>query len=243
MKRILQLSILISIGYLPNAQELQNGLVLPNNYDTKGICCIYVPINGFNIHDKPNGQRVGTLTRNVEINKGDQSYYRIYLDRDQGQPEPIDLGNFREIGYAVWAITYFERSNGFLRILSDRNSYWINEKEITSKDFKVQEWPDFLISKARHLLGFYANEPGLNLRTAPNINSEVLKTLKGDLFEITPTNEREGLWVKVKVKKYKEHICRSTLSDAEILEYELNGWIKLVDDSGSPNVWYYSRGC
>ncbi len=225
------------------AQELQNGLVLPMNYDEPELCCIYVPNSGLNIYNKPNGSRIGLLTKNVEINKGDQSYYRIYIDRDDSEPEQIDLSNFQEIGYEVWAITYTERNNGFLRIVNNQNNYWISERELGDKNFKIQEWPEFLVDNVGQLLGFYANDPGLNLRTAPNSGSEILKTLQGDLFEITPTNERSGLWMKVKVKKYKEHICGSLLSDDEILEYELDGWIKIIDDSGTPNVWYYSRGC
>ena len=53
----------------------------------------------------------------------------------------------------------------------------------------------------------------------------------------------EGPWTKVKVKKYREHPCTTGLSQNEIVEYELEGWVKIVDDNGRPNVWYYPRGC
>lgn len=243
MKKTILLSIFISFGYLLKAQELQNGLVLPNNYDASEFCCVYVPNNGFNVFNNPNGQKIGLLTKDVKINTGNQSNYRIYLDRTNDQPEQIDLSNFQEVRYEEWAITYFERADGFIRITNNQNSYWINEQEVIDKNFKIQEWPEFLVDNVGQLLGFYAKAPGLNLRAAPNVQSEILKTLKGNLFEITPTKERSGLWMKVKIKKYKEHICQSSLSEDEILDYELNGWIKIVDDSGTPNVWYYSRGC
>src|SRR5690606_40358846 len=71
------------------------------------------------------------------------------------------------------------------------------------------------ISNAGQVLGFYANDPGLNLRDSPSVNGKVLKKLKGDLFEITPTTQSKGLWVKVKVKKYKEHPCTSDLRSEE----------------------------
>lgn len=224
-------------------QKLQNGLILPENSGDNGLCCVYVPTEGFNIYGKPNGSKIGLLTRNVESNTGNESSYHVYLDQNNGEPIQLSLDDFKEIGYEEWTVSYFERANGFLRILNDQVSYWISEKDVTDKHFKIQEWPEFLFDNAGLLLGFYANEPGLNLRTSASTNGNILKTLKGDLFEITPTAERDGLWMKVKVKKYKEHICESSLSEDEILVYELTGWIKVVDDSGLPNLWYYSRGC
>ena len=121
--------------------------------------------------------------------------------------------------------------------------YWLSEKEIEEKNFIVENWKNFLISRTGRLLGYYANDPGINLRALPSTDSELILTFKGDLFEITPTEQDEGNWVKVKVIKYKEHPCESGLSQNELAEEKYEGWIKLIDNNGIPNVWYYSRGC
>ena len=153
------------------------------------------------------------------------------------------MSNFKEIGYEVWTLTYFDRVDGFLRIIDDNYNYWLDEKEIFQKGFKIETWQNFLLENVGELLGFYANEPGLYLRESPDTNSGIITILTGDLFEIYPTTENFGSWTKVTVKKYREHPCRSNYNDPEIIELEFNGWIKIVDDNGHPNVWYYPRGC
>jgi hypothetical protein len=81
------------------------------------------------------------------------------------------------------------------------------------------------------------------LKNKPTIESETLLTLSGDLYEITPTTESNGNWIKVSVKKYKEHQCLSELINEENIEFEIDGWIEIVQDDGEPNLWHYARGC
>ena len=153
------------------------------------------------------------------------------------------MSNFKEIGYEVWTLTYFDRVDGFLRIIDDNHNYWLDENEIFQKGFKIETWQNFLLENSGELLGFYANEPGLYVRESPDKNSKIIVFLQGDLFEITPIAECIDGWNKVNVKKYRGHPCESNYNDPEIIELELNGWIKIVDDNGRPNVWYYPRGC
>ncbi len=228
------------------AQQYQNGLILPdiNKLEESEICCIYSPKEGFTVFNLPNGNKIGTLARMTEINNDDQAPYKIFfIHKSNKNVKQIELSNFAEIGYEVWAITYFERKNGFVRIVDSNVDFWLSEMEIEEKNFKVEYWKEFLISNTGNLLGYYANDPGLNLRVLPSKNSDLILTLKGDLFEITPTEQALGNWVKVNVTKYKEHPCSSDLSQEELIEYKLEGWLKLVDHNGLPNVWYYSRGC
>jgi hypothetical protein len=228
------------------AQQYQNGLILPdfNKIDQSEACCIYSPKEGFSIFDSANGNNIGTLTKITESNKDDQAPYKIFfIDKSTETAKQIELSKFKEIGYEIWAITYFERKSGFVRIVESNVDYWLSEKEIEEKDFKVENWKDFLISKTGRLLGYYANNPGLNLRALPSKDSDLILTFNGDLFEIIPTEQTEGNWVKVKVIKYKEHPCISELNQNELIEEKFEGWLKLIDDNGLPNVWYYSRGC
>ena len=235
----LTLATLISFG-----QQRQIGLIIPNDFSDDNICCIYSPSDGFTVFDKPNGNKIGVLTRNAKSNKGSEPEYKIFfVDSKTNAETKIDLKNFKEIGYEVMSITFFERTNGFVRIVNDSVNYWLNEKEISDKNFKVIDWQQFYTEMSGQLMGFYANDPGLDLKTEPTDNSSTKKTLQGDLFEITPTNETIGNWTKVKVKKYTEHPCGTDLDDKVNIEFEIDGWIKVVDNNGQPKLWYYSRGC
>ncbi|KAB1065942.1 SH3 domain-containing protein [Salibacter halophilus] len=229
---------------LTNGQELQNGLILPEQNEDEEICCIYSPENGFTVYDRPDGEKIGRLTRNVDQNVGDQSFYRIYFVNHRTKTETqIGLEHFQEIAYEIWALTYSERKDGFVKITYANQDFWLKQSDIENVGFELVEWQSFLADNVNNLLGYYANDPGLNLREKPNTDSGIIRTLKGDTNQISPTNEHHGLWTKVKVIISKEHPCATDLTEEENIIEELEGWIKIVDDNGLPNLWYYSRGC
>lgn len=227
------------------SQFLQNGLILPAKKENKDeLCCILSPQEGFTIYDNPNGNVIGILTRSVKQNSGDQTPYRIFfVDIKNKSEKEIELSNFQEIGYEVWALKYFERKNGFLRIINKSNNYWLNESEIIKKKFSITEWQDFLINNSDIFFNFYANEPGLDLLDKPSNEGKILKKLGGVLDEIHLTKEKNGKWSKVNVIKRKEEPCISDLDDEENIEYKIEGWIKIVNENGLPNVWFFTRGC
>lgn len=49
--------------------------------------------------------------------------------------------------------------------------------------------------------------------------------------------------MKVKVTKHKQHPCETNLNEKENIEYKLEGWIKILDDTGLPNVSVPFKGC
>jgi hypothetical protein len=233
-----------AFSQLTLAQVLQNGLILPPLANRESYCCIYTPKDGFTVYNAPDGIALGKLTKNASENKGNQAPYRIYFVNLVTREETeLQQKNFQEIGDEIWCIRYFERRNGFVRVADKAVDFWLAENEIKKSGFAITEWQTFLSDNSETLLGLYANEPGLNLREEPLKESNLLKTLRGDLFEIKPTKEHRGLWTKVKVVKRKQHPCESNLGEKENVEYTLEGWIKIVDDSGTPNVFFYARGC
>lgn len=231
---------------IASAQVYQSGLILPDfsQVEESDVCCVYAPPDGFTVFDAPSGSAIGKLTRVGDSSHDDQAPYKLFFQQTSTRTQQqISYTNLEQIGYEVWAIPYVERKKGFVRILGKSSDIWISEAEIKRKSFRLSDWQSFLLSGAGDVLGYYANAPGLNLRKTPSSNAVLLKTLKGDLFEISPTGQMQGAWAKVKVKKYKEHPCVSDLEQDELTEYELEGWIKIVTDEGLPNVWFYARGC
>lgn len=243
MRRFLTVLLVLSSA-LSFGQDIQNGLILPDCKESDTICCIYVPKDGFTVYTRPNGEEIGLVTRNVHQNVGDQFYYRIYfVDERTKSVNQIGLEFLKEIGYEVWAFNYSERKDGFVKFQYETQDLWIRESEIEAEGFSLVDWQSFLMDNVGSFLGYYANDPGLNLREEPNTHSRIIRALKGDTVQISPTTEHNGLWTKVKVVISKEHPCGTSLTEEENIIEKLEGWIKIVDENGLPNVWYYSRGC
>ena len=226
------------------SQVRQNGLIIPTDFNTEFSCCVFTPKNGFTVYNKPNGKSIGVLSTKAEYStKSKFNDYLFYINHQLKKDIPIDVKNLVEVGYEMFSLSFFERENGFVRIGDKSAEYWIKEKDITENNFKVLDWQQFYFDMKGKLLGFYANEKGLDLKATPSLNSKTLKTLSGDLFEITPTNKTKGNWTKVKVKKYKKHPCVSDFEEKENIEYEIEGWIEVIDTKGKQTLWFYSRGC
>ena len=239
------LALLFLIIQLPvNSQIRQNGLIIPKDFNDEFSCCVYVPKNGLTVYNKPNGNRIGKLSLKGKYSpKSDPDYNLFIIDDELKRDISVDLESLVEIGYEMLGLTFFERKNGFVRIINTSITYWIKEKDIEDTNFKILDWQQFYFDMKNQLLGFYANEKGLDLKTLPSQNSKTIKILKGDLFEITPTDETKGIWTKVKVKKHKKHPCVADFEEKENIEFEFEGWIEVIDDKGKPNLWFYSRGC
>ncbi|UCH66656.1 MAG: hypothetical protein JSW63_05905 [Ignavibacterium sp.] len=124
MKRFLIIFILITKFCF--AQQYQNGLILPDfdKVEESEVCCIYSPKEGFTVFNTPQGDKIGTLTRMTESNKDDQAPYKIFfIDNATDTVKQIELSKFKEIGNETWVITYFERKNGFVRIVESNVDY------------------------------------------------------------------------------------------------------------------------
>lgn len=220
------------------------GLILPvvdSLRDSNAYCCVVTPESGFIVYDKPNGKAIGTVKR--EIDESDnQSPYVLYLISGTNK-EKIETEAFKEIGYDLFAINYSETTDGYVRVFDSSKNYWLKVAEINQKGFKAIDWMEHLLKERDLVLGYYANEPGLKLRKEPNSNSEVISTIRGNLFEIKLSEKVSGQWCKVIITKYKEHPCETELKESENKVDIKEGWLKIIDDNGEPNIWNYSKGC
>lgn len=242
MKKII-FELLFLFPLLVFGQNVKRGIIVPAIDSLKiseKYCCILSPEQGFSVYDNPNGKIIGTLKRIGDIKKDDQVPYKIYFVTGN---KKVQIENYIEIGYEIYAINYTDSIQGFVKVLDTSKNYWLSVAEIRKQDFKVISWFDHLIKQSKNALGYYANDPGLRLRKEPNSNSEIIGSVRGDLFEIKLTTETFGQWCKVKAIKYKEHPCNTELTEEQNLEYITEGWLKVIDDNGEPNLWSYTRGC
>jgi hypothetical protein len=240
------LTVLLCTSAIGFGQTHQNGIIIPNDFNKESFnryAFVFTPKDGFMVYDAPNGNNIGTA---LQIDKPNLPLTEMYAVILKNGNKPIykyfDKG-LAEVGYEIFTMKFYNAKDGYVRIFSPKSHYWIKVSDIENAGFTTSNWQDFLVHNTKILLGYYANDPGLNLRESPDKNAKILKTLRGDLFEIELQPESNGNWNKVKVTKYHEHPCKGNLSKQENIEYILEGWIKTVDDSGLPNIRYYARGC
>ncbi|MEJ2193972.1 MAG: hypothetical protein P8X73_03825, partial [Ignavibacteriaceae bacterium] len=149
------------------AQQYQNGLILPalEKVELSKVCCIYLRQEGFTVFNSPDSDYISYLTRMNESSIDNQDPYKIFfINKSTEGARQIELSNLKEIDYEIWAITYFERKNGFESIVDINVDYWLSENEIEGKNFKIENWINFLIANKDNLPGYSANDPGLKLQ-------------------------------------------------------------------------------
>lgn len=229
MKNLILILLFISTTIGVYSQEFNAGLILPT--EKFKLCCIYIPDSGFKIYDQPNGNPQGEIC--LEKPDGNNEFYNAIIKKQNSQ-QPLAQEDFEMVGYELMALIFTDSKFGYVKL---KNGYWISVEELVSKNLKLTSWVDYALEKNTQ---WYANEPGLNLRTKPSVNHKKIVTLKGDLFGIKLTTERKGKWCKVDVTQYRKHPC-SGEDDLIIKTY--SGWIKLISEEETLNVWNYSKGC
>lgn len=230
-----QFSIVILLAFSISAfgQGLTKGLIMPKSNESFKLCCVYIPTTGLSAFDQPNGQIIARIEQGTSDNNGE-----IYepVIRNGDELTEFARTNFQMVGYETMAIVYTDSRDGFVQT---NNNYWLKIEELESKGLTITNWMEYLINK-EDVLGWYANDPGLNLRSEASTNSDIIVTLKGDLWEVSPKNETKGLWCRVTVKEYREHPC---FGEDDLVIRTLTGWVKLLSNEQTPNVWNYGKGC
>ncbi|MGL1889001.1 MAG: hypothetical protein OCD76_20980 [Reichenbachiella sp.] len=228
MKQILFLLILITTGHV-NGQSIKKGLLMPDEgFD---VCCFFIPTSGLKVYEQPKGKIVGKISLGTPDHNDE--IYSAYIQINE-EKKNFSSPNFTMVGYEVMAMTFQDTQSNFIQL---QNGYWLDIDEVTSKKLKLTSWMTYIIKKDTE---WYANEPGLNLRKTPSINSDIIEHLNGDLWGVSLTNETHGNWCKVNVVQYRKHPCSG---EDNLVIQTLSGWIKLLSDEQLPNVWNYGKGC
>ena len=127
-----------------------------------------------------------------------------------------------QYGYEEYGIEYSDHINGRLKI---GPSLWIND------DVSFSSW---LESTS------YGNawSPGLVLRSKPDKDSEKIIAFQGESFSVIVLGEFINGYSKVRVDYEEGGACEG---DGVTKSWE--GWAKVIDDFGNPNIDYPARGC
>ncbi|WP_281616033.1 hypothetical protein [Flammeovirga sp. SubArs3] len=210
------------------ADEFRKGVIISTKLEN---CCIYIPSSGLKLYKEP------LSTTNVG---------EIYMVNDyklesiiNGKTNTFEKGVF-EVMNDVYSLFYINKRNGFVQL---SNNYWVSIDELQNNNLTTQSWLDYAISKGEDVLGWYAPSSGLVLREAPSKDSKQIAVIKGDLWEITLSNQKKGSWCKVTINEYNLHPCSSYEENTEPkIINTLTGWIKVITDDQELCLWSY-KGC
>lgn len=221
------------------AQTQKAGVILPpEEFGPTYKCCVAIPQTGFTLYEEAQENSIAGCILPGKV-EGSSEHYGYETLPESGD-KMVKLKDMHRISYEVYGLTFLEDKNGFVRI---NDKYWIQQAEVQKQNFSLASWMDFLRKNSGKVMGFYANDPGLNLRKGVGTNFEKILTMKGDEMEISLTGEVDGLWAKVKVKEYNEHPCNFMEEGEPKALNTYEGWAKVLDDSGTPNLHYYAGGC
>jgi len=194
------------------------------------------PDKAITLYDAPFGNKKYVLW---EIN----NYYLVFGSEKEMSDKTVPSGivngkDWIEVTKGGACLKYYQQRGSYFLILiySSFQEFWISSSELQKVNFYVIDWMSFLLAKKT---GFYpATEKGLVLREEPNPKSKGVIWLKNINYLITLSGKTEGQWAEVKVTW-----PRFGLGGKEVAKSRTyyKGWIKMLDDDGSPNIWFYTR--
>jgi hypothetical protein len=194
------------------------------------------------LYDAPDGTLVSTLRLEGGEHGG---CYPVLLSDDR--VDPVGVGrdrDFREISYEATALVYFESRDGYARSFVHRlpPGVWVKITDVPGE--KLQPWTDLLTRSPKR---YYRHE-GRILRAEPSDESPALVTIRyeagseSSVHEVLPTGQVSGQWGEFEVVEYDGDFHGMTRArEPAKTGNEWKGWLRLVDDSGQPMFWFYTR--
>jgi hypothetical protein len=233
--------------FLPVFGQYRTGLILPKHFlesnRRDSFCCVLFPDSMISVYEKPGGKRLGKMCRVGDPNDDEHYYEKLYFKLRRSKPELLGTEIFREIGFDTYCYGFDDVQNGYVRIFTPKENFWVSVYELHKMDYMIASWKDFILNTTGKLPGFYPKQEGMNLMARPDDNARIITLMKGEEYEITPTGLCKGSWCKVKVKRYKKNPCIADKNDEPNLLKTFEGWIRIVDPAGNPMVWFYTHKC
>lgn len=188
------------------------------------------------LYETVNGEEPGAFI--TQVSKVEYNFFRMIDNNDR--IVNLHASDAVSIGYEEVALTVFEENDyGFKVALNHTNGegYWISKTDVKRYHLSHWSWMDYLTKNYVTLFPEALGIP-MNLREQPNATSNKLATLDTDVYQITPTGKTDGLWAQVSVSLFSAPYCEDA-----VFKRKFTGWVKLLDDKGYPNLWFYAKGC
>lgn len=238
MRKILYLLSLFLTVSVACAQEgpftsSGTGIIFPE----KGVMerAINFPLAQIELLDAPGGHKIGFIFKKNSLNL----MYQVVGNEAPFRVKDKDLAELAPLGFCL---KIFAAEKNFVRVLvnSTGRGCWISLDELGYLRYSAKDWMTWMSSQK--CLFYPMVDVGVNLRSAPDAQSTKLALLKGLSYGITLSGKTEGYWAEVSAARYASAPCKNPSSVANPLETQ-TGWLKILDDAGTPNIWCFPRGC
>lgn len=238
-RRISILTVFIAAAFCCRTSSAQStvwgaGIVIPE----KGISelAINMPYTSFELLDSPGGKKAGTIFMKNSLNLVYSLNSKMIVCR-------VSADDITEVAAHGYCLKYYQAQGDFIKVLqaSTGTGLWLSRTELKYLHLAPQDWFSFLVTRKS---GFHpVVDIGLNLRQEPDAAGKKIVLMKGDRYMIDLDGQTDGLWAKVTVKRFASRPCASSDPAGLTPLEQLSGWIKIVDDKGFPNIWFYPHGC
>jgi len=185
----------------------------------------------------------GPATARFEWRTGDHGSCVAFLVRDGTTERLYKTHDFPEIEYESAGLAYYEVRDGFARIFARTapSGLWVRVGDLPGQS--VRTWAEILTGAPRNYRGY----DGLMLHERPAEDSPVLVTLRATrdgsrVHQLTPTGELSDAWGEFEVVEVDgDPNALTSTRDASPVGDRWKGWLRLVNASGAPEFWYYTR--
>jgi hypothetical protein len=162
-----------------------------------------------------------------KCNYGEKECWENYLYIDN-KKYPIADDDFTSVDYDAYCLKYYSKDKKFLRVLDNsvKNGVLIAIEDLNNFGYTSVDWLAFFKSHNKQ----YYPLLNLNLRIEPSENSRIIIKMIKNEYNLILTGLYQGHWAKVKVQK------KINNKTPDMFQY--NGWCKIIDDMGYPNIYF-----
>lgn len=204
-----------------------NGTIGPKKEEFLGERLHFPKNTQINAYNK-NQKKIGI------IEKG-EGYTVVFIDKNSTKSSVKST----MIGYDGIGIEIFEINERQGKIfLEDLNIYyWVNLEDFEPHELMYYSWVEFF---NKFDISLFAVDTIL-LKEEPDENSKTIVKINDLRYTLSMTGKQKGIWSEVKIQKYFDQ--KGIFGNFPKPTNEYKGWIKILDNKGSPNVWFYAKGC
>lgn len=227
------------------------GVMLPRGGDEDwGSGLIFLPDSSeINVYTLPNGEKSGIVTR--------QSNWHYLSDQDDEMAAVVG-DDLEWVGYTAGAglKTKVEKGSDFFQVLwhGSEGGLWISKSELTKIGGTYYSYKDLLFAKDINPqlnqyrewanIGVNLTDQCLNFREGPSTKYPRITCLHANSWRSEDYSHLEIIstkseWAEVLITTYTPNEDTGEGGDCDYIEKaKITAWVKALDQSGFPNIWF-----
>jgi hypothetical protein len=255
--------VLIVMGCFWGVVESENNcaIMYPEESGDWGIGICWLPVNTeIPVYTEPGGKKIGTIRRFLD--KDD--FHCEFIDKkyaiENTGNDRVWVGN-----YFLPVLKVFKnKQNRYFNVLQNglKGGLWIDKADIDKSGRKYFSYHSVLLGKKEDLpeelkdmimssdIGVNLAGSCLNLRSRASSDSSIIKCIPPNIFSSSENPNRgykkieiknyQGNWALVDAIYYMPDPEHDESGEGCVFKEisRTSGWIKVIDESGFPNIWF-----